>query len=155
MVEQAASSASWKYTSQGLMMHRTAWASPLKSVFSLIWHRIILDQMSMQVLKNMRHARGCCSVSADLALQILMMNIFHMVLDGHTCELETIGFSEAADYRASNMELIGRPGYLGVKYHVSGKLDMDVEIDIPVVSACTILWWPLRYVSISKFPRMI
>ena len=56
---------------------------------------------------------------------------FHMVLDGHTCELETIGFSEAADYRASNMELIGRPGYLGVKYHVSGKLDMDVEIDIP------------------------
>ena len=29
------------------------------------------------------------------------------------------------------MELIGRPGYLGVKYHVSGKIDMDVEIDVP------------------------
>ena len=45
---------------------------------------------------------------------------FDMVLAGHTCDLETIGFSDGADYRASDMELIGRPGYLGVKYHVSG-----------------------------------
>ena len=48
------------------------------------------------------------------------------VLEGHTCELETIGFSEEADLRAEDMELIKRPGYLGVKYHVSGKLNFDV-----------------------------
>ena len=29
------------------------------------------------------------------------------------------------------MEHISRPGYLGVKYHVSGLMDFDVEIDIP------------------------
>ena len=56
---------------------------------------------------------------------------FDMVLRGHTCDLETIGFSEEADYRASEVELIGRPGYLGVSYHISGKLQMDVEIDVP------------------------
>jgi UDP-N-acetylmuramoyl-L-alanyl-D-glutamate--2,6-diaminopimelate ligase len=56
---------------------------------------------------------------------------FEQVLEGHTCTLETIGFSEKADYRASGVELIGRPGYLGVRYHISGKMDMDVEIDVP------------------------
>ena len=42
------------------------------------------------------------------------------VLQGHTCELETYGFSKEADLRASRMELISRPGYLGAAYEVSG-----------------------------------
>ncbi len=53
------------------------------------------------------------------------------VLKGHTCELETYGFTEQADLRASNIELISRPGYLGISYQVSGLLDFDVEIDLP------------------------
>ena len=56
---------------------------------------------------------------------------FDRVMAGHTCSLETVGFSEKADYRASGMELAGRPGYMGVLYHVSGKISMDVEIDRP------------------------
>ena len=48
-----------------------------------------------------------------------------------TCKTETFGFSEGADLRASEIEHITRPGYLGVKYHVNGLMDFDVEIDIP------------------------
>ena len=48
-----------------------------------------------------------------------------------TCKTETFGFSEEADLRASEIEHITRPGYLGVKYHVNGLMDFDVEIDIP------------------------
>lgn len=53
------------------------------------------------------------------------------VLEGHTCELETYGFSEKADIRASRMELISRPGYLGVAYQASGLVNFPVEIDLP------------------------
>ena len=53
------------------------------------------------------------------------------VLEGHTCEVETYGFGEDADLRASNVHLMDKGGTLGVAYHMSGALDMDVEIDIP------------------------
>ena len=53
------------------------------------------------------------------------------VLKGHTCRLETYGFSEDADLRASKMELISRPGYLGAAYEVTGLEHLFVEIDLP------------------------
>lgn len=53
------------------------------------------------------------------------------ILEGHTCQVETYGFSEKADLRASDVKLISRPGFLGVAYHVSGLADFDVEIDMP------------------------
>ena len=53
------------------------------------------------------------------------------ILEGHTCQVETYGFSEKADLRASDVKLVSRPGFLGVAYHVSGLADFDVEIDMP------------------------
>jgi UDP-N-acetylmuramoyl-L-alanyl-D-glutamate--2,6-diaminopimelate ligase len=53
------------------------------------------------------------------------------VLEGHTCQVESFGFSEKADLRAENVELIHRPGFLGVSYNMSGLLNMPVEIDVP------------------------
>ena len=53
------------------------------------------------------------------------------IIEGHTCDLETFGMSEKADFCASDMKLLQKPGLLGVTYHLSGRMDMDVEIDIP------------------------
>ena len=53
------------------------------------------------------------------------------ILEGHTCQVETYGFSEKADLRASDVKLVNRPGFLGVAYRVSGLTDMEVEIDMP------------------------
>lgn len=53
------------------------------------------------------------------------------ILAGHTCTVETYGFSENASLRASNVRLVDKGGVLGVSYHMSGLLNMDVEIDIP------------------------
>ena len=53
------------------------------------------------------------------------------VLEGHTCRLETVGFSPEASLRAENVHLVNGAGYLGVAYHVSGSMDLDVEIDLP------------------------
>ena len=53
------------------------------------------------------------------------------VTQGHTCELETYGMGEGCMLRAQNPELVHTPGCLGVKFHVAGLLDMDVEVSSP------------------------
>lgn len=53
------------------------------------------------------------------------------VLDGHTCDLETYGFDPAADLYAEDLQLIDKPGELGVLFHVKGKMDFTVEVPAP------------------------
>jgi UDP-N-acetylmuramoyl-L-alanyl-D-glutamate--2,6-diaminopimelate ligase len=53
------------------------------------------------------------------------------VVKDHTCQLETYGFSEGADLRAGNLELVTGAGFLGIKFNVSGLLNMEIETDIP------------------------
>ena len=56
---------------------------------------------------------------------------FEDIFKDAACRTETFGFSEKADLRAENVELVSKPGYLGVAYHVTGLMNFDVEIDIP------------------------
>ena len=53
------------------------------------------------------------------------------VLEGHTCEVETFGMSENCMLRAENMELVNKPGELGVSFHVKGLFDFEVEVPAP------------------------
>lgn len=53
------------------------------------------------------------------------------ILKGHTCKVESFGFSEDADICATNVKLVHKPGYLGVAYSVKGLMNFDVAIDIP------------------------
>ena len=56
---------------------------------------------------------------------------FDRIVEGHTCTLETYGFSKEADLRAEDARLIGGKGYLGISYQLKGLMDFPVEIDIP------------------------
>lgn len=53
------------------------------------------------------------------------------ILEGHTCQVETFGFSENADTRAAEVELIERPGYLGISYKLKGLIELDVKMNVP------------------------
>ncbi|MBQ3929269.1 MAG: UDP-N-acetylmuramoyl-L-alanyl-D-glutamate--2,6-diaminopimelate ligase [Clostridia bacterium] len=53
------------------------------------------------------------------------------ILENHTCRVETYGFGEKAQLRASHEELLSKPGYLGVRFDVNGKRNMSVDVDIP------------------------
>lgn len=55
----------------------------------------------------------------------------HQLLEGHTCELETYGLGKDCMLRAENLELIHTPGELGVKFHVAGLMDFEVELPSP------------------------
>lgn len=56
---------------------------------------------------------------------------FDRIVDGAACQIMTYGFSEDADYRAEDECLTRGKGWLGIAYHLTGVLDMDVQIDIP------------------------
>ncbi|MCI6552530.1 MAG: UDP-N-acetylmuramoyl-L-alanyl-D-glutamate--2,6-diaminopimelate ligase [Lachnospiraceae bacterium] len=56
---------------------------------------------------------------------------FERVMEGHTCETETYGFHPQADLRAENLELIRKPGELGVLFDVRGMMEFQVEVVTP------------------------
>lgn len=53
------------------------------------------------------------------------------MIQGHTCSIETFGFSDKADIRATNVKLVERPGYLGISYKVEGLMHFDVNMNVP------------------------
>ena len=52
-------------------------------------------------------------------------------MKGHTCQVETYGYKSTNNLVAENVELKKEHGALGIKYHVSGLLDFDVEVNVP------------------------
>lgn len=117
-------------SSQGLMMHRVGGFTFDIGIFTNIEpdhigpneHASFEDYLNCKGMLFRQCKTGI--VNADDA---------HManVIKGHTCSIETYGFSEQADLRAQDVHLIHRPGYLGVSYHAAGLCDFDVEIDVP------------------------
>ena len=53
------------------------------------------------------------------------------VIKDHTCRLETYGFDKSADFYADNLELVKKPGELGIDFTVGGKMDFRVEVPTP------------------------
>lgn len=56
---------------------------------------------------------------------------YKAVLNGHTCEIKTFGFSKDADFVASNQHLISKPGCLGVSFDIGGELSASIDVPIP------------------------
>ena len=130
MVEAGCQVCVMEVSSHGLMMKRTAWIPNEIGIFT----NLAPDHIGPNEHASFEEYAACKGLlfrQCRIGIANVDDTHFEKVLKGHTCALETIGFSEKADYRASQVELIGRPGYLGVSYHISGKMDLDVEIDLP------------------------
>lgn len=56
---------------------------------------------------------------------------YEKVIEGHTCIIETYGLDKDADLRAENLELIKKPGELGVQFEVKGLMNFKVEVITP------------------------
>lgn len=51
--------------------------------------------------------------------------------EGHTCSVLTYGIDHEADLRAEQIEHISWPGYLGVRFLLTGLLNGQAELDLP------------------------
>ena len=117
-------------SSQGLMMHRTAGIPFELGIFTNLAPDHIGPNEHAS-FEEYAQCKGMLFKQCKVGIANADDENFEMVMKDHTCTLETIGFSEKADLRAGNVNLVGRPGYLGVTYDLSGLLNFPVEIDIP------------------------
>lgn len=117
-------------SSQGLMMHRTAGFTFEIGIFTNIEpdhigpneHASFEEYMACKGMLFKQCKTGIVNIDDEHCEQVIA---------GHTCTIETFGFSEKADLRAVNTHLVSTPGYLGVAYQAKGLVNMDVEIDVP------------------------
>ena len=130
MVEAGCQVAVMEVSSQGLKLHRTAGI-----LFDIgIFTNLAPDHIGPNEHESFEEYLECKSrLFRQCRVGIVNADDEHcgQILEGHTCQVETYGFSEKADLRASDVKLVSRPGFLGVAYHVTGLADFDVEIDMP------------------------
>lgn len=130
MVEAGCDSVVMEVSSQGLMLHRTA-----GFLFDLgIFTNIEPDHIGPNEHKDFDdyiHCKGMLFKQCRVGIVNADDEHLENVLEGHTCELETFGFSEKADLRAKNLHLVTGKGTLGIAYQAEGLMDFPVEIDLP------------------------
>ena len=130
MVEAGCKVVVMEVSSQGLKLHRTAGIQFDIGIFT----NLAPDHIGENEHASFEEYMECKSrLFRQCDLGLVNVDDAHCddILQGHTCKVETYGFSEKADLRASDLKLVHRPGFLGVDYHVSGLMDFDVEIDMP------------------------
>lgn len=117
-------------SSQGLMLHRTQ-----GFVFDIgIFTNLEPDHIGPNEHKDFADYMRCKGLLfKQCRVGIVNADDPHYaeVTKGHTCQLETYGFAEDADYRAKNLKLIQGSGYLGIDFQTDGRVQMDVEVHAP------------------------
>lgn len=121
-------------SSQGLMLHRTAGIPFEIGIFT----NLEPDHIGPAEHSSFEDYMECKSrLFRQCKLGIVNADDAHLegILKGHTCEVESFGISKDAGLCAENLQLVTRPGYLGIAYKVCVKDNeeesFDVEIDVP------------------------
>ena len=130
MVEAGCDSVVMEVSSQGLMLHRTAGIPFEIGIFTNLGEDHI-GPNEHKDFDDYKRCKGLLFKQCKLGIANVDDQWYEDVFKEATCKVETFGFSEKADLRATNVEHVSRPGYLGMKYKVEGLMDFDVEIDIP------------------------
>lgn len=130
MLEEGCDCAVMEVSSQGLMLHRTAGIPFEIGIFTNIQPDHI-GPAEHKSFEDYMHCKGLLFKQCRVGIMNGDDEHLDEILKGHTCKVETFGLSEKAELRAEKLQLIQNPGYLGIAYHVTGLLDLDVEIDIP------------------------
>ena len=130
MIKNGCKACVMEVSSQALMLDRTAGLEFEIGVFTNISpdhiggdeHKDFADYLHCKSLlfKQCRH--GIFNVDDEHINEIL---------EGHTCDVETFGIENKADFNAKNIDHIYRPGYLGISYDLTGKMNFHVDLDVP------------------------
>lgn len=130
MVEAGCDSVVMEVSSQGLMLHRTAGIPFEIGIFTNLGEDHI-GPNEHKDFDDYKRCKGMLFSQCKIGIANVDDKWFADVFRGASCKTETFGLSEGADLRAVDIEHVSRRGYLGVRYHVTGLMDFDVEIDIP------------------------
>ncbi|MEE1243699.1 MAG: UDP-N-acetylmuramoyl-L-alanyl-D-glutamate--2,6-diaminopimelate ligase [Frisingicoccus sp.] len=117
-------------SSQGLMMHRVDGFTFDYGIFTNLGpdhigpneHKDLDDYIHCKSLLFQKCRHGIVNMDDEYVDRITK---------DHTCDLQTFGMSEKADFCAKDIHLLQKPGILGITYTLSGRMHMNVEIDVP------------------------
>lgn len=130
MLDAGCDCAVMEVSSQGLMLHRTAGFTFEIGIFT----NIEPDHIGPNEHSSFEQYLECKKMLLKQC-RIGIVNRddehFEKIIEGHTCSLETYGFSPEADLRAANPKLVTGKGVLGISYQVEGLMNFPVEIDLP------------------------
>ena len=130
MVEAGCDCVVMEVSSQGLMLHRTAGIQFEIGIFTNLGEDHI-GPNEHKDFEDYKRCKGILFTQCKLGIANVDDQWYKDVFKNATCQVESFGFSEEADLRATNVQHIAKQGCLGVAYHVTGLMDFDVEIDIP------------------------
>lgn len=130
MVEKGLDAVVMEVSSQALMLHRVSGFTFDIGVFTNLEpdhigeneHKDFADYMHCKSLLFRQCKKGIFNGDSE-----------HIdgILEGHTCEVIKYGYGKDNDIVASDVKLLNQHGALGVKYHISGNVNMDVEVNVP------------------------
>lgn len=130
MVEAGCKAVVMEVSSQGLMMHRVSGFTFDYGIFT----NLSKDHIGANEHKDFDDYMSC---KAKL-FKMCKHGIFNVddkhakdMMEGATCSLETFGVHNQADIMAENIQLLKKPGVIGISYNLTGAINMPVEIDIP------------------------
>lgn len=130
MVDAGCDCVVMEVSSQGLMLHRTAGIPFEIGIFTNLGEDHIGPNEHAD-FEDYKRCKGLLFKQCKLGVANVDDAHFADVFKEATCKIETFGFSEKADLRATDVKLVSTPGHLGVAYKASGLMNFDVEIDIP------------------------
>lgn len=130
MVEEGCKAVVMEVSSQGLMLYRVGGIMFDYGIFTNLEedhispteHKDMADYIHCKAMLFKQCKQGILNVDSEY---------YEQIIEGHTCSIETFGFAKDATYRAEHVELLKKPGYLGVSYDVKGAMDFHATIDIP------------------------
>ena len=130
MVEEGCDACVMEVSSQGLMMHRVDGFTFDIGIFTNIEpdhigpneHASFEEYMQCKGMLFRQCKVGIINADDEHSKDVIL---------GHTCQIETFGFSDQAQLRAEDVELIHESGILGVVYRVSGLCNCQVQIGVP------------------------
>lgn len=130
MVEAGLDAVVMEVSSQALMLHRVSGFTFDIGVFTNLEpdhigeneHKDFADYMHCKSLLFRQCRHGIFNGDSEY---------LQGILEGHTCSVETFGFGSANDLIAQDVELKKEHGALGVRYHVGGEMNFDVEVNVP------------------------
>lgn len=130
MVEAGCKCVVMEVSSQGLMLHRVSGFTFDYGIFT----NLSEDHIGPTEHKDFNDYLNCkAMLFKQCKTGIVNADDPHVkdIIKDATCQIETFGLTQEADLKASGLELFTKPGILGIRYHLTGKADMEVEVDIP------------------------
>ena len=130
MVEAGCDTVVMEVSSQGLMLHRTQGFVFDYGIFTNIEPDHI-GPLEHKDFADYMHCKGQLFKQCRVGIVNCDDAHYQDVIRDHTCQIETFGFSENADYRAQDLKLISGAGFLGIDFKARGKVNLDIELHAP------------------------